>query len=50
MYMIHHYLQRGWKFSDFIGLTLFDKQFLMASMALHIEEETEKYKALAGGN
>ena len=49
MYMIHHYLQRGWKFCDFIGLTLFDKQFLMASMTLHIEEEAEKYKALAGG-
>ena len=47
--MIHHYLQRGWKFCDFIGLTLFDKQFLMASMALQIEEETEKFKALAGG-
>ena len=47
--MIHHYLQRGWKFRDFTGLTLFDKQFLMASMALHIEEETEKFKALAGG-
>jgi len=47
--MIHHYLQRGWKFCDFIGLTLFDKQFLLASMALHIEEEAEKFKALAGG-
>ena len=47
--MIHHYLQRGWKFDDFLGLTLFEKQFLMASMALHIDEETEKYKALAGG-
>lgn len=47
--MVHHYLQRGWKLNDFIDLTLFDKQFLMASMALHIDEETEKYKALAGG-
>jgi hypothetical protein len=48
--MMHHYLQRGWRFSDFIGLSLLEKQFLMASMALYIEEETEKYKALAGGS
>jgi hypothetical protein len=48
--MMHHYLQRGWKLIDFIGLSLLEKQFLMASMALYIEEETEKYKALAGGS
>lgn len=47
--MIHHYLQRGWKFEDFIGLSLFEKQFMMASMDLFVEEETEKLKAMAGG-
>jgi hypothetical protein len=47
--MIHHYLQRGWKFNDFMHLTLFEKQFMMASMDLYVEEETEKLKALAGG-
>jgi hypothetical protein len=48
--MMHHYLQRGWRFRDFVGLSLLEKQFLLASMALHIEEETEKFKALAGGS
>jgi hypothetical protein len=47
--MMHHYLQRGWRFSDFKDLSLLEKQFLLASIALHIEEEAEKLKALAGG-
>ena len=49
MYMLHHYLQRGFKPEQIINLPYIDKLFYRASMDLAIEEEIEKARVAGGG-
>jgi len=41
MYLIHHYLQRGFKPEYIINLPFIDKLFYRASMDLYLEEKSE---------
>lgn len=38
MYLLHHYVQKGWKVEDFLRLPELEKLFYQASMEYHYEE------------
>lgn len=44
--MVHHYLQRGMRPREILGLPLSDLAFYRASMELQREEDLSKLKAL----
>ncbi len=49
LYMLHHYLQRGFTDEYLLNLSPMRKMFYISSMKLFYEEEEAKYRALAGG-
>jgi len=49
LFMLHHYLQKGFDPEKLINLPYRAKLFYAASMEIDIEDEVEKTKAMAGG-
>ena len=49
MYLVHHYLQRGFEPEKIINLSVWDREFYTASMLLFFDEERKKAEALSGG-
>ena len=46
---MHYYLQKGFAPEQILNLPFREKMFYKASMALAIDEEVQKAKAMSGG-
>jgi hypothetical protein len=49
LYLVHHYLQRGFAPEKIINLSAREKEFYTASMLLYFDEEKRKWEALGNG-
>lgn len=43
MYLLHYYVQRGWKIQDFLNQEPLERLFYYASMEVALEEKAKMY-------